>query len=188
MSTSERCSPAGKTDPRQTDSFCIRHQRGHGYRNLKKRGPYIDGPLFSALPSINPSAATTTARPGPGPRGQPHPVELKVWQKRGPVRALCQILVMEPQGKCGHGMSGHKRARGGLRLPGGDESWVQLCPEPQMHEARVGNTLPPAAAHLSLTNHCRTEPKHSHLWSTFCIPGPSVSLFRPRWAHLESLG
>lgn len=82
LSTTERGSPAGKTDPRQTDSFCIRHQRGHGYRNLKKRGLDIDGPLLSALPSTHPSAATTTARPGPGPRGQPHPVELSLAEKR----------------------------------------------------------------------------------------------------------
>lgn len=57
LSTTERGSPAGKTDPRQTDSFCIRHQRGHGYRNLKKRGPYIDGP-FTLSPALHPSLSS----------------------------------------------------------------------------------------------------------------------------------
>lgn len=64
-------------------------------------------PLLSPLPSFSlavahPSVASTKARPGPGPQGQPHPVQLQLVGERD-----------------GCGLWGHQTARGRPTLPGG---------------------------------------------------------------------
>lgn len=96
LSTTKGCSPAGKTNPRQTDSFCVVDRRDHECRNSKKRGPYIDGPFILSplsvpLATIHPSADTTTARPGPVPWGQPHPWSSKPGRKEGHLSDLCDV-------------------------------------------------------------------------------------------------
>lgn len=57
--------------------------KGHECRDLKKRDLAFPGPLPSALPSVHPSAATTTARPGPA-SGITHLMKFQIWQREGP--------------------------------------------------------------------------------------------------------
>lgn len=76
-----RMQPVGKTHPRQT---LVAGPRGATSGTEIRRGnlsPLPSPPPSFPLATVQPSAAATTARPGPGLQGQPQPVELGVWER-----------------------------------------------------------------------------------------------------------